>query len=180
MKFRIKYFKVNLKLILLSLVEKAQENFDIDQAKELEKKMRTKDFSLEDFMKMQQQMKAMGSIDQILGMLPIPGISKNDREQIAHAGEGQLKKIEAMVSSMTIKERQKPEILNANRRRRIATGSGVQVADLNRFLKEFEKMKIMMKKMADVAKTGKMPFGMKNPQAMMKNMQNKGGNYPRF
>ena len=81
---------------------------------------------------------------------------------------------------MTIKERQKPEILNANRRRRIATGSGVQVADLNRFLKEFEKMKIMMKKMADVAKTGKMPFGMKNPQAMMKNMQNKGGNYPRF
>ena len=165
---------------ILSLVEKAQENFDISQAKELEKKMRTKDFSLEDFMKMQQQMKAMGSIDQILGMLPIPGISKNDREQIAHAGEGQLKKIEAMVSSMTIKERQKPEILNANRRRRIATGSGVQVADLNRFLKEFEKMKIMMKKMADVAKTGKMPFGMKNPQAMMKNMQNKGGKFPKF
>ena len=165
---------------ILSLVEKAQENFDISQAKELEKKMRTKDFSLEDFMKMQKQMKALGSIDQILGMLPIPGISKNDREQIAHAGEGQLKKIEAMVSSMTVKERQKPEILNANRRRRIATGSGVQVQDLNRFLKEFEKMKVMMKKMADITKTGKMPFGMKNPQAMMKNMQNNGGKFRGF
>lgn len=165
---------------ILSLVEKAQENFDIDQAKELEKKMRTKEFSLEDFMNMQKQMKALGSIDQILGMLPIPGISKNDREMIAHAGEGQLKKIEAMVSSMTIKERQKPEILNANRRRRIASGSGVAVQELNRFLKEFEKMKVMMKKMTDMTKSGKIPFGMKNPQAMMKNMKNMGGNFPRY
>jgi len=165
---------------ILTLVEKAQENFDINQAKELEKKMRSKDFSLEDFMKMQKQMKAMGSIDQILGMLPIPGISKNDREQIAHAGEGQLKRIEAMVNSMTIKERQKPDILNANRRRRIASGSGVAVHDLNRFLKEFENMKKMMKKMADFTKTGKTPFNMKNPQAMMKNMKNMGGNFPKF
>ena len=81
-----------------------------------------------------------------------------------------LKKIEAMVNSMTIKERQKPEIINANRRRRIAAGSGVQVQELNRFLKEFEKMKVMMKKMADITKSGKLPFGMKNPQAMMRNM----------
>lgn len=165
---------------ILSLVEKAQENFDINQAKELEKKMRTKEFSLEDFMNMQKQMKALGSIDQILGMLPIPGISKNDREMIAHAGEGQLKKIEAMVSSMTIKERQKPEILNANRRRRIAAGSGVAVHELNKFLKEFEKMKVMMKKMTDITKSGKIPFGMRNPQAMMKNMKNMGGNFPRY
>ncbi len=155
---------------IISLVEKAQETFDINQAKELEKKMRKKEFSIEDFMNMQKQMKALGSIDQILGMLPIPGISKNDRESLAHAGEGQLKKIEAMVNSMTVKERQKPEIINANRRRRIATGCGVQVQELNRFLKEFEKMKIMMKKMTDMTKSGKMPFNMKNPQATMRNM----------
>lgn len=165
---------------IITLVEKAQENFDIDQAKELERKMRTKEFSLEDFMKIQKQMKALGSIDQILGMLPIPGISKNDREMIAHAGEGQLKKIEAMVSSMTIKERQKPEILNATRRRRIAAGSGTPVLELNRFLKEFENMKKMMKKMSEFTKGGKLPPGMKNPQAMMKHMKNMGGNFRGF
>lgn len=165
---------------ILTLVEKAQENFDIDQAKELERKMRKKEFSLEDFMKMQKQMKALGSIDQILGMLPIPGISKNDREAIAHAGEGQLKKIEAMVNSMTIKERQKPEILNANRRRRIAAGSGVQVQELNRFLKEFEKMKLMMKKMTDMTKGGKLPPGMNNPQAMMQKMKAMRSNFRGF
>jgi len=165
---------------ILTLVEKAQENFDINQAKELEKKISSKDFSIEDFMKIQKQMKALGSIDQILGMLPIPGISKNDREQIAHAGEGQLKKIEAMVNSMTIKERQKPEILNGNRRRRVATGSGATVQELNKFLKEFEMMKKMMKKMTDFTKGGRMPHGMKNPQAMMKQMQSMRGKFPRF
>lgn len=168
---------------ILSLVEKAQENFDINQAKELEKKMRNKEFSLEDFMKIQKQMKALGSIDQILGMLPIPGISKNDKEQLAHAGEAQLKKIEAMVNSMTIKERQQPEILNGSRRKRIASGCGATVQDLNKFLKEFETMKKMMKKMTDFTKSGKKPIGMNNPQAMMnkmKNMKNQGGNFRGF
>jgi len=167
---------------IISLVEKAQENFDINQAKELEKKMRTKDFSLEDFMSMQKQMKAMGSIDQILGMLPIPGISKNDREQIAHQGEGQLKKIEAMISSMTIKERKNPDILNANRRRRIAAGCGTSVQELNRFLKEFENMKKMMKKMTEFTKSGKSPFSRNNSQAMMNmnKMKHMQGKFPKF
>lgn len=148
---------------ILSLVEKAQENFDINAAKELEKKMRKKEFSLEDFMNVQKQMKAIGSIDQILGMLPIPGISKNDREQIAVAGEQQLKKIEAYISSMTPKERKKPEIIDLSRRKRISRGCGLPIEDLNRFLKDFEKMRKMMKKMADLTKTMR-----KSPGGMMK------------
>jgi len=165
---------------IISLVERAQENFDVEQAKELERKMRKKEFSLEDFMKIQKQMKSLGSMDQILGMLPIPGITKDMRQTMAHAGEGQLKRIEAMVNSMTVKERQKPDILNANRRKRIAAGSGVTVQELNRFLKEFENMKKIMKKMTDFTRTGKMPFGMKNPQAMMQQMKNNRGNFPKF
>lgn len=150
---------------VLTLIEKAQENFDLKQAKELEKKMRKKEFSLEDFMNIQKQMKMLGSMDQILGMLPIPGISKTDREQIAHVGEKQLKKIEATISSMTPKERRKPEILDASRKRRIAKGCGTSVEELNKFLKDFEKMKKMMKQMTDMQKM------MKNP-AMMNKMKN--------
>ncbi len=132
---------------VITLVEKAQQAIDVDEAKELEQRMRSKDFSLEDFMKMQKQMKALGSMDQILGMLPIPGIAKSDKEKMAHMGEAQLKKIEACISSMTIKERQNPDIINAPRRRRIAEGSGTPLPELNRFLKDFEQMKKMMRKM---------------------------------
>lgn len=154
---------------VLSLIEKAQESFDVDQAKEMEKKMRKKEFSLEDFMKLQKQMKMLGSLDQILGMLPIPGISKDDKEQLASVGESQLKRIESMINSMTVKERQKPEIIDFSRRKRISTGCGMPVEELNKFLKEFENMKKMMKKMTemtDMMKKNpgkiKMPPGFKN------------------
>ncbi|OGI16633.1 MAG: signal recognition particle protein [Candidatus Melainabacteria bacterium RIFOXYA12_FULL_32_12] len=147
---------------VLSLIEKAQESFDVESAKELERKMRTKEFSLEDFMKIQKQMKMLGSLDQILGMLPIPGMSKTDREQIAHVGEKQLKRIEACVNSMTLGERRNPDIINPNRKRRIAKGSGIPVDEINRFLKEFENMRKMMKKMTDMTKTMK-----GNPNKMM-------------
>lgn len=151
---------------ILSLVEKAQENFDIESAKELEKKMRTKDFSLEDFMKVQKQMKMIGSLDQILGMLPIPGLSKADREQMAHVGEKQLKRIEACINSMTLKERRTPDIINPNRKKRISKGSGIPLDELNRFLKDFENMRKMMKKMTDMTKSMrgnkmKLPPGLK-------------------
>lgn len=165
---------------IVSLVEKAQEAIDTDQAKELEKKMRSKDFSIEDFMTIQRQMKNLGSLDQILGMLPIPGISKSMKEQMAYSGEKQLSKIEAMVNSMTVKERQKPDIINASRRRRIAAGCGTPVHELNRFLKDFDRMKKMMRKMTDMTKGGKMPPGMNNPQAMMRQMKNRGGNFRGF
>ena len=138
---------------VLSLIEKAQENFDVESAKELERKMRNKDFSLEDFMKVQKQMKMLGSLDQILGMLPIPGMSKNDREQIAHVGEKQLKRIEASINSMTPEERRNPDIINPNRKRRIAKGCGLPIEEINKFLKEFENMRKMMKKMTDMTKS---------------------------
>lgn len=137
---------------IVSLVEKAQEAIDENEVKELEKKMFSKDFSLEDFIKIQKQMKALGSMGQIMNMLPIPGISKKDKDTMAHEGEKQLKRIEALINSMTPAERQKPDILNASRRRRICAGSGMQVQDLNKFLKDFEQMKKMMKSMGQFTK----------------------------
>jgi len=152
---------------IVSLVERAQQAIDIDEARELEKKIRSKDFSLEDFMKMQKQMKSLGSMDQILGMLPIPGISKSDKDKMATVGESQLKKIEACINSMTLKERQKPEIINASRKRRIAAGSGTPLPELNRFLKDFENMRKMMRKMTDMMKSGKNPMkGLSIPPGM--------------
>lgn len=152
---------------VVSLVEKAQQVIDVDEAKELEQKIRGKDFSLEDFMKMQKQIKSLGSMDQILGMLPIPGVSKNDREKMANMGESQLKKIEACINSMTVKERQNPDIINAQRRRRIAAGSGTPLPELNRFLKDFENMRKMMRKMTGMMKSGKSPMkGMPVPPGM--------------
>jgi signal recognition particle subunit SRP54 len=164
---------------VLSLIEKAQESFDLESAKELEKKMRTKEFSLEDFLKVQKQMKMFGSIDQILGMLPIPGLSKKDREQVADAGEKQMKKIESIINSMTVKERKTPELINQSRKIRISKGSGNAVEEVNKFLKEFENMRKMMKKMADMTKNmrkghGKKGHGMMN---LPPGMQNR---FPRF
>jgi len=161
---------------VISLVEKAQQAIDIEEAKELEKKITGRDFSLDDFMKMQKQMKSLGSLDQILGMLPIPGISKADREQLAYVGEGKLKQIEAYVNSMTPKERQNPDIINPGRKRRIAAGSGADIAEVNRFLKEFENMKKMMRKMTGMMKSGKMPHSLKK----MKMPPGMSGKFPGF
>lgn len=129
---------------IISLVEKAQEKIDLEQAKEMEKKMFSKEFSLEDFMNIQKQMKMLGSLDQIMGMLPILGISKKDKDQIAHLGEKHLKQVESIIQSMTPQERKKPDILNGSRRKRIAKGCGLDVAVINKFLKDFENMKKMM------------------------------------
>jgi len=160
---------------IVSLVEKAQEVIDEKEALELQKKMMSKDFSLEDFIKIQKQMKMLGSLDQIMGMLPIPGISKKDKETIANQGETQFKKIEAMINSMTVKERQTPDVLNANRKRRIAQGSGSTVQELNKFLNDFEMMKKMMRQLSGMQKMmrgkgakGQKGFGMpKIPPHMM-------------
>lgn len=137
---------------IVSLVEKAQEAIDEKEALELQKKMMSKDFSLEDFVKVQKQIKMMGSLDQILGMLPIPGISKKDKETLAHEGENQLRRIEALVNSMTPFERRNPDSLNATRKRRIAAGSGISVQEINKFLNDFEMMKKMMKQFSGMQK----------------------------
>lgn len=131
---------------VISLVERAQEAFDIDEARRMEEKMRRQEFSLEDFMKMQGQLKMLGSLDQILGMLPIPGLTRDMREMISNAGEGQLQKISTMINSMTRAERQKPALISntPGRLRRISKGCGLPEEDIQRFLQQFEQMRMMM------------------------------------
>lgn len=154
---------------IVSLVERAQEVFDEKEAKELEKKMEKAEFSFNDFLKIQKQMKMLGSFDQILGMIPGMNISKDDKEKISHEGEKQFKRIEVMIQSMTPQERNHPELMNSSRKRRIAEGSGIAIHDLNIFIKQFEQMRTMMKGMSDMKKSFGKFKGM-NPALGMKKM----------
>ena len=135
---------------IVTLVERAQEVFDEKQAAELEEKMAKAEFSFNDFLKMQKQMKMFGSMGNLLGMLPGLNISKDDRDKISHEGDKQFKKIEVLIQSMTPEERNKPELLNTSRRKRIAKGSGLDLAEVNGFIKQFEQMRMMMKGMHDM------------------------------
>lgn len=130
---------------VVTLVEKAQKAFDEKNAKELEEAMLKNSFSFEDFLRLQKQMKMLGSIESILGMLPIPGLNKDDRQKISNEGEKQFKKIEVMISSMTPNERKNPDILNSSRKKRIAKGAGVSLEEFNKFIQQFEMMRKMMK-----------------------------------
>lgn len=143
---------------MLSLIEKAQEQFDEKKALELEKKVRKAQFDLEDFLDQLQQLKKMGSISQIMDM--IPGMSKITKQLPANAAvdDKQLKKIEAIVLSMTPKERHNPDLIDGSRRRRIAKGSGTTPQDVNQLLNQFRQMKKMIKQMS----SGKMR-GLKMP-----------------
>lgn len=139
---------------ILSLIEKAQENLDEEKMKKMEKKFRKAEFDLEDFLDQLQQMKKMGSMRDILGMLP--GINTKMLDEVKF-DEREFVRMEAIVQSMTIKERRNPDILNASRRKRIAAGSGTQVQDINRLIKQFEQSKQMMKQMSGMQKSmGKM------------------------
>lgn len=135
---------------IVSLVEKAQEVFDEKQAKEFEKKMEKAEFSYNDFLNMQKQMKMFGSIDNILGMLPIPGLNKDAKETIANEGEKQLKRIESFISSMTPEERANPSIMNTSRKRRISIGCGIPMHEVNQIISQFDQMRKMMKGMNDI------------------------------
>ncbi|MBO5101305.1 MAG: signal recognition particle protein [Clostridia bacterium] len=130
---------------ILSLIEKAEAAYDEKQAKELERKMREQTFSLEDFLMQMRQLKKMGNLEQLLGMMPgmNAGALKN-----AQIDEHQMDKIEAIILSMTKEERLKPEIINGSRRKRIANGSGTTVEDINKLLKQFEQMRKMMKQLS--------------------------------
>ncbi len=130
---------------VVTLVEKAQKAFDEKKAKELEEKMLKNSFSFDDFLKLQKQMKMLGSIDSILSMLPIKGLNRDDRQKISNEGEKQFKKMEVMISSMTPDERKNPDILNSSRKRRIAKGAGVSIEEFTRFCAQFEMMRKMMK-----------------------------------
>ncbi len=138
---------------MLSLIEKAQTSFDAKKAQDMEKKIREQSFTLEDFFDQLQQVKQMGPLDQIMGM--IPGMNNMKNVPGGEVDEKQLAKIEAVICSMTPHERQQPEIINGSRRRRIALGSGTRVQDVNSLLKQFAQAKKMMKKISDMQKGGK-------------------------
>lgn len=135
---------------IVSLVERAQEVFDEKQALELEEKMARAEFSFNDFLKMQKQMKMFGSMDQLLGMIPGLKIGKDDREKISHEGEKQFKRIEVFISSMTPEERANPKLINTSRKKRIAKGCGMETAEINQYMQQFEQMRMMMKGMHDM------------------------------
>ncbi len=145
---------------VLTLIDKAQEAFDEKQAAQLEKKLATQQFNFNDFLDQLQQLKKMGPLDQVLGMLP--GINKQALNG-ASLDSRQLATPEAIILSMTPKERENPAIMNASRKQRIANGAGVRVQDVNALLKQFEQMKQMMKQFSGHKgkKKGKrrMPFG---------------------
>lgn len=141
---------------VLSLIEKAQSAYDEEQAKELEKKMRTLDFNLEDFLNQLQQIKKMGPLKDLMKM--IPGVGGKVNIDDLNIDDNATKHIEAIIQSMTKKERQNPDILNGPRKRRIAKGSGTSIQEINKLLKQFEEMKKMMKMMNGMAK-GKKGFG---------------------
>ncbi|MBQ7668542.1 MAG: signal recognition particle protein [Clostridia bacterium] len=139
---------------VLSLIEKAEETIEEEEAKKLEKKLREATFNLEDFLAQMQQMKKMGPLGQLIKMLPGVGNQLKDVD----IDEKQFSRIEAIILSMTPKERNNPDIINASRKKRIAEGCGMQVSDVNRLLKQFDEMRKMMKQIAKGGKLGGMPF----------------------
>lgn len=138
---------------VLTLIEKAQAAVDEERARELERKMRTQQFTFDDFLEQLQQVRNMGPLDEILGM--IPGLSQAKELKNLQVDEKQLSRVEAIIRSMTPQEKQHPEILNASRRRRIARGSGTSIQEVNRLIKQFENMKKMMKQLSTQGKGGK-------------------------
>ena len=148
---------------MLTLIEKAQENFNADQMAIMQKKIRSKEFTLDDFMDQMNQVKKLGPLEQVLGM--IPGLGNVKKLKDLKLDEKELVFIEAIIKSMTAAERNDPErVINGSRKRRIAHGSGTTVQEVNRLLKQFGQTKKMMKQLLDMEKSlkkgGKMP---KNP-----------------
>src|SRR5204863_8983996 len=126
---------------ITSLVEKAQSQFDEDQARKLEKKIRKNQFDFEDFKQQLDQIRKMGNIKDLLGM--IPGVGKSIKD--IDISNDSFKGIEAMIHSMTLKERENPSLINGSRRTRIASGSGTSIQDVNKLMKQFDEMRKMMK-----------------------------------
>ena len=138
---------------VLSLIEKAQTTFDLEEAKRMEKKLRKDEFTLDDFLSQMQQVKKIGSLDQILGMIPGMGdIKKKLGDQELDLNGKEMRQIEAIITSMTPQERADITIINGSRRKRIAKGSGTRVQDVNKLLKQFGEMRKMMKKMKKMQK----------------------------
>lgn len=146
---------------VLTLIEKAQTTVDEKKALEMAKKLKQNSFDMNDLLDQMRQIKSMGPLSQVLGMLP--GLSGKIGDEEAAQGEAELQKVEAIISSMTKAEREKPTIINPSRKRRIAAGSGTRVEDVNRLLRQFEQMQKVMKQLGGKSGSGKrrrrMPFG---------------------
>ncbi len=139
---------------VLTLIEKAQADFDEEKAKKLEQKMRKNEFDFEMYLESMSQMRKMGGVSSILGMMP--GMGRGKMPEIDEAAaEKNLSRTEAIIYSMTPQERQNPSLLNPSRKRRIAQGAGVDIAEVNRLVKQFEQMKKMMKQMPGMMKRGR-------------------------
>lgn len=139
---------------VLSLVEKAQANFDESKAREMERKIRQQEFTLEDFLEQMQQVRSMGPLQDLLGM--IPGMGKQLKGMQGEFDEKEIIWVEAIIQSMTREERRNPSLINGSRKKRIAKGSGTRVQDVNRLLKQFEESRKLMKQFADMGhKKGK-------------------------
>jgi signal recognition particle subunit SRP54 len=144
---------------VLSLVEKAEQTVDADRAAELEEKIRKQSFTLEDFLQQMRQLRRMGPLTSIVGMIPGMGDAMKQLKQ-ANIDDGELDRLEAIILSMTPAERARPDMIDGSRRKRIAAGSGTSVQAVNQLTKQFDQMRKLFKQMA----SGKMP----SPEQLMK------------
>jgi signal recognition particle subunit SRP54 len=146
---------------VLTLIERAQENIDEKQAEQIAEKLRKNTFTLDDFLSQMQQLKKMGPLGGLMEM--IPGFGGMAKDAQAAVDSGQLKRVEAIIQSMTRAERNDPNVLNASRRRRIARGSGTSLQDVNRLIKQFGEMQKLMKQLSSSGGrrglAGVLPFG---------------------
>jgi len=146
---------------VLTLVEQAEAAIDEREAEELERRLREKRFDLNDFMRELQRLSKMGSLDQLLGM--IPGIQGLRQQVPLEIDPKRFKQMAAIVQSMTAREREEPDVIDGSRRRRIARGSGTSRQDVNTLLKQFRQMRQMLVQFADVEKSGRLPKGFQIP-----------------
>src|ERR671910_270376 len=154
---------------VLSLIEKAEEAVSQEDAEKLEQKIRRNEFTLEDFRDQLRTIKKMGPLEQILGMLPGMGNLKEMTAARGQVDDSQLARVEAIINSMTLKERRNHQLINGSRRKRIARGSGTSVEEINRLLKQFVQMKKMLKQLGGMVGLGKKKGGL----GMMKSMMNR-------
>ncbi|MGM0880919.1 MAG: signal recognition particle protein [Bacillota bacterium] len=157
---------------MLSLIEKAQSNIDAEKAAEMERKMRTAEFTFDDFLEQMEQVKKLGPLDQIMDMLP--GMNKMKGLKDMKVDEKQIGRVEAIVRSMTKEEKLKPELLNHSRRKRVAAGSGTTIVEVNRLIKQFDDMKKMMKQFSSMMG----PKGPKGGKKGLKGMLGKNMKFP--
>ena len=154
---------------VLSLIEKAEEVVSMEDAEKLERKIRKDEFTLEDFRDQLRTIKKMGPLEQILGMLPGMGNLKQMTEARGQVDDKQLARVEAIINSMTPKERRNHQLINGSRRKRIAKGSGTSVEEVNRLLKQFVQMKKMLKQLGGMAALGRKRGGL----GMMNSLMNR-------